>query len=102
MDGALVAGDLLADHKAHRDLAVAVITPVGTFPDDDDFRRVPDTEIVDTILEQAAKKLKLTNTADWVAHADGRHLNTHETFTANGLHGICEIEWHKHEGGGGA
>lgn len=102
MDGALVAGDPAAYHKANHDLAVAVITPVGTFPDDDDFRRVPETEVVATILGQAAQKLKLTNTADWVAHVDGRHLNVHETFKANGLRGICEIEWHKHEGGGGA
>ena len=102
MDGAVVAGDLPANDTVHHDLAVAVITPVGTFPGDDDFRRVPETEIVARVLEQAARKLKLTNTADWVAHADGRHLNTHETFKANGLRGICEIEWHKHEGGGGA
>ncbi len=102
MDGALMAGHPPADHQAHHDLAVAVITPVGTFPDDDDFRRVPETETVAKVLEQAAKTLKLTNTADWVAHADGRHLNVHETFKANGLRGICEIEWHKHEGGGGA
>ncbi len=102
MDGALVAEDPPADQKAHHDLAVAVITPVGTYPDDDDFRRVPETELVAAILGQAAQTLKLTNTVDWVAHVDGRHLNVHETFKANGLHGICEIEWHKYEGGGGA
>jgi hypothetical protein len=102
MDGALVAEAGIAGHVKTRDVAVAVITPAGIYPDDDDFRREAESTLVAVVLEQAAKALKLTNTADWVAHADGRPVDARRSFAENGLHGIVEIEWHKHEGGGGA
>jgi hypothetical protein len=81
---------------------VAVITPVGIYPDEDDFRREPETTVIEKVLKAAADKLKITNTSDWVAKVDGRKLDPQKTFKQEHLSGIVEIEYHKHEGGGGA
>lgn len=89
-------------HGENRPTAVAVITPSGTYPDDDDYRRSYGGEIVGDILEKAAVHLHLTNTADWEAFVENRPIDPRKTFEANDLHGIIEIEWHKKEGGGGA
>jgi hypothetical protein len=91
-----------AEHHHEHDVAVAVITPVGIYPDEDDFRRVSDTEVISDVLEEAAKQLKLTNTSDWVASVHGREINTHHSLRQDHLSGIVQIEWHKREGGGGA
>jgi hypothetical protein len=88
--------------EEHRLIAVAVITPSGTYPDDYDYRRSTGTEIVGHILEKAAAHLHLTNTSDWDAFVDNRQIDPNKTFAENHLHGIIEIEWHKREGGGGA
>lgn len=90
------------NHNEHDVIAVAVITPSGTYPDDDDYRRSFGGEVVGHILEKAATHLHLTNTSDWVAYVDNRPIELQKTFAHNGLHGIIEIEWHKEEGGGGA
>jgi hypothetical protein len=88
-------------HKEH-DVAVAVITPVGIYPDEYDFRREPENTVIEKVLKAAAEKLKITNTSDWVAKVDGRKLDPNRTFKQEHLSGIVEIEYHKHEGGGGA
>lgn len=88
-------------HKQH-DVAAAVITPVGVYPDDDDFRRVDEKTVISEVLALAAHKYNITNTTDWVAKVDGEKINPEHTFKKEGLSGIVEIEWHKHEGGGGA
>jgi hypothetical protein len=90
-----------AAHKEH-DVAAAVITPVGVYPDDEAFRRADEKTVVNDILRLAAEKLKITNTTDWVAKVDGNKINPEHTFKRENLSGIVEIEWHKHEGGGGA
>ena len=89
-------------HHHEHDVAVAVITPAGIYPDENEFRRAPDTEIIKVVLDAAADKLHLTNTSDWVARADDRTINIDRTFREEHLAGIIEIHWHKHEGGGGA
>ncbi|MFM0356729.1 hypothetical protein PQR12_24815 [Paraburkholderia nemoris] len=83
-------------------MAVAVITPSGTFPNDDDYRRSYRAQPVSEVLEAAKEHLKLTNVSDWVAYVENRPINVADTFEGNHLRGIVEIEWHKHEGGGGA
>jgi hypothetical protein len=83
-------------------MAVAVITPSGTFPSDDDYRRTTGRQVVAEFLALAAEKLKLTNTSDWVAFVNDKELDVNSTFKHNGLHDIVEVEWHKREGGGGA
>ena len=90
------------DKEPKKPIAVAVITPSGSFPTEDDYRRSEGGQVVAEILALAAEKLKLTNTADWVAYANDKLLDVNQTFKQNGLHDIVEIEWHKHEGGGGA
>lgn len=85
-----------------RPLGVAVITPVGTFPSDEDYRRVFADEKIKTILEDTAKAQHLTNTADWVVKADERTLDPEKTYRDENLTCVVEIEWHKPEGGGGA
>lgn len=101
MDAEIAEADA-SRHKKDHDVAVAVITPVGTYPDEEDFRRVHESTVVETVLKEAALHLKITNTTDWVAHVDGRRIEVHRTFAENDLCGAVEIEWHKHEGGGGA
>lgn len=88
--------------KHEKPIAVAVITPSGTFPNDDDYRRATGNDVIADILHLAAEKLKLTNTTDWVAFVDDKELDVKHTFNERGLQGIVEIEWHKREGGGGA
>jgi hypothetical protein len=91
------------DHHHHEhDVAVAVITPAGIYPSEDELRRVPGTEVIETTLKAAAEKLHLTNTSDWVARVHDRKINAQRTYREEHLSGIVEIHWHKHEGGGGA
>jgi hypothetical protein len=90
-----------AAHKQH-DVAVAVITPVGVYPDEETFRRVNEMTVIAEVLKLAAEKYNITNTADWVAKVDGKKIDPNRTFKKEDLFGIVEIEWHKHEGGGGA
>lgn len=90
------------DRHEQGPVAVAVITPSGTYPNDEDYRRAYEQERVEEVLKAAAVHLKLTNTSDWCAFVENRPIDPVKTFAANGLCGIVEIEWHKHEGGGGA
>jgi len=93
-----------ADGRHHDDkpVAVAVITPSGFYPDENDYNRSYRSEIVGKVLERAKVKLDLKNTADWVAEVENRSIDPSKTFSENDLHGVVEIEWHKPEGGGGA
>ena len=102
MDQAVSDQGQEADKLKEHDVAVAVITPVGIYPDEYDFRREPENTVIEKVLKAAAEKLKITNTSDWVAKVDGRKLDPNRTFKQEHLSGIVEIEYHKHEGGGGA
>jgi hypothetical protein len=95
-------GSSVERHKQSGPVAVAVITPSGTFPNDDDYYRAYEQERVEEILQLAAQRLGITNTTDWVAFVDNRPIEPGKTFAENSLNCIVEIEWHKHEGGGGA
>lgn len=83
-------------------LGVAVITPDGTYPDEDGYRRVQAREKIATVLKLAADALKITNTTDWVAKVGDRQLDPSRTFAEEKLSCVVDIEYHKHEGGGGA
>ena len=91
-------------HEKRREkaIAVAVVTPSGTFPSEDEYWRSEENHLISDILSLAGVKLKLTNTTDWVAYFDDKLLDVNQTFKHAGLHDIVEIEWHKQEGGGGA
>jgi len=82
-------------------LGVAIITPSGTYPDEDTYKRVPEQEKIDVELKRAAHALEITNTTDWVAKAGGRVLDPNKTFAEEKLSCVVDIEYHKHEGGGG-
>ncbi len=92
------------EHEQGKDrpIAVAVITPSGIFPNPDDYRRAYGAEIVTVVLDAAAEKLKINDTKDWDAYVDNAPIDPSKSFAENDLCGIVEIEWHKHEGGGGA
>jgi hypothetical protein len=94
--------DTCQKSEADYALAVAIITPSGIFPNDADYRRANGRELVETVLQEAALQLKLTNTSDWVAFAHNREIDPKRSFAENELEGAVEIEWHKREGGGGA
>ena len=83
-------------------VAVAVITPSGIFPNPDDYRRAFEQEVVQVVLDAAAKHLDIKNTTDWDAYVENAPIDPSKSFAALGLCGIVEIEWHKREGGGGA
>ena len=102
MDQPVADQALEADKHKEPDVAVAVLTPKGIYPDEDDFRREPETTLIAKVLKDAADKLKITNTSDWIAKVDGRQVDPNKTFKQEHLTGIVEIEYHKHEGGGGA
>lgn len=102
MDQAVMEKEAESTAHTEHDVAVAVITPVGVYPDEDTFRRADEKTVINDVLKLAAEKYKITNTADWVAKVDGEKINPEHTFKKEGLSGIVEIEWHKHEGGGGA
>jgi hypothetical protein len=102
MDQAVQESAEEAEKRKEHDVAVAVITPKGIYPDENDFRRVPESTVIAEVLKAAADQFKITNTSDWVAKVDGQQLNVDKTFKHEKLSGIVEIEYHKHEGGGGA
>jgi hypothetical protein len=89
------------DHGPDHKVFVTVITPSGIYPEDGPDK-INDDKSVSDVLAKAAKKLKLTNTADWVAYVGDRQIDPNRSFKDNGLSGTIEIEWHKPEGGGGA
>jgi uncharacterized protein with von Willebrand factor type A (vWA) domain len=102
MEQAVMEASAKAEGHKEIDVAVAVITPDGIYPDENDYRRVKETTVIATVLEDAKAKLKITNTTDWVARVHGREIDVKRTFREDRLSGIVEIEWHKRAGGGGA
>jgi hypothetical protein len=83
-------------------LGVTVITPVGVYPTNGDLARAKEDEVIDRVLKKAAAALGITDTKDWVAHADGRKLDVNRTFAEEHLKCVVDIDWHQHGGGGGA
>ncbi len=81
-------------------LLVSVFTTAGVFPAEGALRVTPET-LVSAVLARAAKKLELTDTADWVVTVDGRDINPAATFAQNALSGTVELNWSPREGGGG-
>ncbi len=93
---------MTTEAAADKALGVAVITPVGVFPNDDDYRRAFADEKIEKVLKETAAAQHLTNTEGWVAKVKDRPVSPDKTFEQEGLSCVVEIEWHKPEGGGGA
>jgi len=81
-------------------LDVRVITTSGVYPESG-FEKVPDHELVKTVLERADKKLHITNTTGWIAVVGGRKIDINRSFRDNGLSGRVEIDWGPDHGAGG-
>jgi hypothetical protein len=94
------AEHIVTRHKKPEFVLVTVFTTAGIFPAQGAVRARPD-ELVSTVLERAAKKLDLKDTATWVVTVDGRTINSTMTFAQNGLTGEVELDWSPPEGGGG-
>lgn len=90
--------------KAHKDkpLGVAVHTPSGIYPNDDDYHRAESGDKINHILKKTAKHLQLTDTSNWVVYGpDGNELDPNKTYADYNLKCVVEIEWQPREGGGG-
>jgi hypothetical protein len=84
------------------ELGVAVVTPKGFFPNDDDYRRAYANERIQTLLDAVKNKQGITNTDGWVVTVNERVVDPSKTFEEEGLKCVLDMEWHKAEGGGGA
>jgi hypothetical protein len=82
-------------------IQVEVATTSGFYPKDHPDL-VPEAQVVEIELEKAAKELKLTNTANWVASVNKRQIDTKLSYEANGLKDKAVIDWGPPAGGGGA
>lgn len=91
---------IVTRNKKPEFVLVTVFTTAGVFPAQGALRARPD-ELVSTVLERAAKKLDLQDTATWVVTVDGRTINPAMSFAQNGLSGVVELDWSPPEGGGG-
>lgn len=93
--------DILSRHVKAAKVLVTVFTTSGTFPAQGALRVDVDA-VIATVLERAAKKLKLTSTVGWVVQVNGNDINPSLTFAQAGINGEVDLEWGAREGGGGA
>ena len=85
------------EHHVH----VAVLTTSGRWPTAG-FEKVPMEEKVHHLLKQAAHKLELASTDDWIATVGAHVLDVAESFGKNGLStGEVLIDFGPRHGGGG-
>jgi len=87
--------------KIGTEIAVQVLTTSGNYPSDS-FEDLNRHEPLHAVLSQAAGRLKLRNTDDWVAKLGDRVLNTQLSLEANGIPSRSQIFWGPVERGGGA
>lgn len=80
---------------------VQIITTSGTYPSHG-YDRVPTHQKVRIQLNEAARKLELTDTSGWVLSLGGREIDPEKSWLGNGLHGDVQLDWGPREGGGGA
>jgi hypothetical protein len=79
---------------------VEIATTSGFYPKDHPDH-VPEAQVIEIELEKAAKELKLTNTANWVASVNKRQIDPKLSYGANGLKDKVVIDWGPPAGGGG-
>lgn len=81
-------------------VTVTVFATAGVFPAEGALRVKTDT-LVSAVLERAARRLHLTDTATWIVSIDGRNIDIALSFAQNGLSGHVDLDWLPPEGGGG-
>lgn len=80
---------------------VTVVTTAGTYPAEG-AKRYPASTSIAQVLADAARKLHLTGTENWVVTVGGCDVSPTHTFAQAGLSGEIALEWGAREGGGGA
>ena len=82
---------------------VTISTTSGLFPASG-TDRVPVHQKVRVQLDKAARELRLTDTATWVATVGNppRTINPDQSYEENGLSETVEINWGPEHGGGGS
>lgn len=94
--------DIISRQNTHPGMVlVTVVTTAGTFPAEG-AKRYLESTLIASVLNDAARKLKLTDTATWVVTVGGRDINPSLTFAQACLSGEVALEWGAREGGGGA
>lgn len=93
---------IVSKKDKHRDMVlVMVVTTAGVYPAEGS-KRYPAKTMISSVLEDAARKLKITAVPDWVVQIGGNDVLATQTFEQLGLTGSVTIEWGAREGGGGA
>jgi hypothetical protein len=87
--------------KIENHVDVVVLTTSGTYPEQG-FDRTPSHQKVKVILKQAATKLRIVSTENWIAKVGGVEINPELSFEENHLTGQVTIDYGPREGGGGA
>jgi hypothetical protein len=94
--------DVVSRRNNHSDhVLVTVVTTAGTFPAEG-AKRYPSSKIIGEVLSEAARKLHLTGTEQWVVTVGGRNISPTLSFAQAALSGTVDLEWGAPEGGGGA
>lgn len=79
---------------------IVVITTSGIWPADG-YDKTPVHQKVKVILKQAANKLGIVSTDNWVAKVGVREIDPELTFEQNNLSGTVSIDYGPRESGGG-
>lgn len=79
---------------------VTVLTTSGSYPATG-TDRVSVHQKVRQELEKAARELKITDTAGWVAEVGGRVIDPEKSYVDNNLSGKVRIDYRREHGGGG-
>lgn len=94
--------DIRSKKDDHPDkVLIMVVTTAGIFPAEGS-KRYPATTAISKVLADAARKLRITATPDWVVQVGGVDFDPGLTLEQAGLSGSVTIEWGAREGGGGA
>ena len=90
----------MSESEKKNHVEVAVVTTAGTWPAEG-FDSVALEQPIKVELERAARELKITNTATWIATVGSKTLNVDASYAANDLSGKVDIQWGAPQRGGG-
>lgn len=89
----------MTEKKEHF-VEVRVVTTSGSHPKEG-YDRAPLNQPVKIQLQEAAKVLKITDTAGWVARVGDREIDVSKSYADNHLTGKVAIDYGPREGAGG-
>ena len=79
---------------------VEVLTTSGSYPEEG-YEKTPINQKLDVVLKKAEKRLKLTNTNNWVVRVNETELDCNTSYKQYSLSGKISIDFGPREGGGG-